>query len=85
MATADKLLGKLTSKPTPRDFPWSDLVTLLRKLGYQEISGNGSRLKFIHTDTRHIINLHEPHPDKNLRVYQVGLVVDSLKEVGLIK
>lgn len=85
MSTAEKLLGKLISKPIPRDFLWTDLVTLLRKLGYQEISGNGSRRKFIHLDTKKIIAMHEPHPDKNLRVYQVGLVVDSLKEAGLIK
>jgi hypothetical protein len=85
MASIEKLLEKLNSRPTPRNFPWDDLVTLLRKLGYRELSGGGSRRKFIHQETQHTISLHEPHPGRDLKAYQVRLVIESLKEVGLAK
>lgn len=86
MATAEKLLEKLTANPTLRNFPWDDLVTLLRRLGYQVISSSGgSRRKFIHQETKHTISLHEPHPGRDLKAYQVRLVIESLREVGLAK
>lgn len=85
MGTTEKLLEKLTATPTPRNFPWDDLVTLLRRLGYRELTGGGSRRKFIHTDTNHIINLHQPHPGNNLKPYQVEQVIEKLQDRGVIQ
>lgn len=85
MSSTEKLLEKLTAKPTPRNFPWDDLVTLLGRLGYQEIMGGGSRRKFIHAVTKHSIHLHKPHPGNNLKAYQVNQVIDSLINEGLYR
>ena len=80
MSSAEKLLEKLTAKPTPRNFSWDDLVTLLGRLGYQEIKGSGSRRKFVHSATKHSVMLHKPHPGNNLKIYQVNQVIDSINE-----
>jgi predicted RNA binding protein YcfA (HicA-like mRNA interferase family) len=85
MSKTQKLLAILASKPVPRDFLWSDFVTLMRHLGYQEHSGAGSRRKFIHSSTKQVISLHEPHPGKELKVYQVKEVVEALKSAGLLQ
>lgn len=84
MSVTKKLLDKLTTEPPPRNFHWDDLVSLLRRLGYQEITGSGSRRKFIHSGTNHILILHEPHPHHDLKIYQVRIVVDALKRNGLV-
>ena len=83
MSNTQKLLAKLASKPVPRDFLWSDFVTLMRRLGYQEVSGSGSRRKFIHSSTKHVISLHEPHPGKSLKTYQINEVVTALTNAGI--
>ncbi len=40
MSRQEKLLNKQTG------FTWPELVTLLRGLGYRQIEGDGSRVKF---------------------------------------
>ena len=85
MSSTEKLLEKLTAKPTPRNFSWDNLVTLLVRLGYQEIQGSGSRRKFFRSVTKHSIHLHKPHPGNNLKTYQVNQVIDSLINEGLYR
>ena len=81
MSKKDKLKRKLLSGSV---FSRHELVTLLRFLGYEEIQGNGSRVKFDDGNTEHMINLHRPHPDIHLKRYAIKQVVAKLKEVGLI-
>ncbi|WP_442945978.1 type II toxin-antitoxin system HicA family toxin [Ohtaekwangia sp.] len=42
---------------------------MLEHLGYSEITGSGSRRKFIHKNNKHIIHFHEPHPKPILKVH----------------
>lgn len=46
-------------------FPWRRFVSLLRKLGYKEVTkkgkSGGSRVRFFHQDSGHIIMAHRPH------------------------
>jgi len=65
-------------------FPYKDLTTLLSRLGFEEKStGGGSKRKFVHTTTKRIIRLHEPHPDKNVKSYMVRQIREQLTEQGL--
>jgi len=85
MSQKEKLIIRLLSKP--RDFRYSELVSLLGSLGYQEVKTgrtSGSRIAFCHAKTRHIIRLHRPHPGDILKIYQLEMTIDVLKMEGLI-
>lgn len=85
MAQIEKLLKKLLSKPA--DFTWEELEKVLRHFGYKEMKKGktgGSRRKFA-DESKHIINLHKPHPGNILKHYQVKDVVDALKERGKLQ
>ncbi len=90
MTQQQKLLAKLATKPSPRDFKWNELVKLLNSLGFnslgfKQIKGKGSRRKFYHTEFEKLIIIHEPHPGNVLKLYQVNEVVENLKEIGIIE
>lgn len=80
MAKKDKLKAKLLSRP--KDFSWSELESLLDYLGFNQLKGKGSRRKFVHKESKILINLHEPHPEKVLKKYMVDQVIEKLKELG---
>lgn len=82
MSRFQKALERLKSKP--KDLTWNELQTIMIHFGYTEIKGGGSRRKFVHGKTKAIVSLHEPHPKPILKAYAVDLVVEHLKEVGLI-
>ena len=69
MARAHKTLERLLSKP--RDFTWDELATLMAHLGYDLKTTGGSSRKFIHGKTRATLMMHEPHPARVLKMYQV--------------
>jgi predicted RNA binding protein YcfA (HicA-like mRNA interferase family) len=82
MGRQTKLFERLRTKPT--DFTWQELEALLRGLGYEQERGSGSRRKFYNKGTGALISLHEPHPRKILKRYQVNDVLSHLKERGVI-
>lgn len=84
MSKQDKLLDKLLRKPEPRDFTWNELVKLLNGFGFEQVKGKGSRRKFFHSDSKTLISIHEPHPQNELKPYQVREVVKKLKEMGVV-
>jgi len=75
----EKLKERFQSKP--KDFSWEELAVLLIKLGYKQLEGNGSRVKFIDKENN-IINLHKPHPKNIVKEYLIKQVSDHLKERG---
>ena len=81
MSQFEKLLRRLLSRP--KDFTWDELVTLLKKMGYAEQSGSGSRKKFVN-EQNEIIHLHRPHPGKILKRYMIDIIITHLKEKGKI-
>lgn len=86
MSKHEKLLQKITSKP--KTYKYFELRTLLVSLGYDKIKKgktSGSRVAFYNEKTKHIIRLHKPHPGNELKKYQINLVIESLKEQGIIK
>jgi hypothetical protein len=81
----DKLLARFRSRPT--DFTFDELRTLLRGLGYVELTAGktgGSRVAFHHASTAHIMRLHRPHPARQLKRYQVEEVYAELIRIGAI-
>ncbi len=81
MSKKRKLLERLLSKP--KDFTWSDLSSLLKKLGYKKLEGDGSRVKFYLESPRNLIMIDKPHPTKILKNYQVLDVIKNLKQIGV--
>ena len=86
MSKLEKLLNKLKSRS--RTFTYSELRTLLQKLGYEEKTlgkTSGSRVAFVNQEHQHIIRLHKPHPGNELKRYQINYLLEELKKKGYIK
>ncbi len=80
MSKAEKLLAKLNN--AQHGYAWTDLVKLLTALGFVQIEGAGSRVKFIQGEI--VISLHKPHPQKEVKLYAVKQVREVLKAEGLL-
>ncbi|MDP6969374.1 MAG: type II toxin-antitoxin system HicA family toxin [Gammaproteobacteria bacterium] len=81
MTKTDKQLNKLK---TAKVLAWPELVKALKTLGYRQIQGDGARVKFDNGQPNQLINLHKPHPDKELRAYALRQVREKLTEWGLL-
>ena len=84
MSQKDKLIEKL--KTVPRDFTFDDAETLLRYLEYirsNKGKTSGSRVVFYREGFPPIL-MHKPHPQKELKAYQVKQLLDLLEQEGLI-
>jgi predicted RNA binding protein YcfA (HicA-like mRNA interferase family) len=84
MSKNEKLLQRLKSHPV--DFTWDELLRLLKGFGYQLVKKGktgGSRRRFIHPQNAFIC-LHEPHPQKVLKKYQIDQIIEMLMEEGLL-
>lgn len=69
----------------PADFTWDELNRLLSGFGFKIISGAGSRVKFIHAESKRVISLHRPHPVNIVKKYALKQVHDVLVQEGLIQ
>ncbi len=67
-----------------KKFKFSELVSLLKMLGYSVIQGDGSRVKFDNGKPEDLINLHKPHPGNEMKAYAVKQVKEKLQQGGLI-
>jgi predicted RNA binding protein YcfA (HicA-like mRNA interferase family) len=84
MDKQDKLLVRLQRRP--RDFTWDELRTVLRRLGFQQVRTGrtgGSRRRFVHPSGV-IISLHQPHPGRILKRYQIDQILDTLAREGML-
>ena len=68
-----------------RDFTWDELCTVLDDLGYEKLSGAGSRYKFRCSASGEIISLHRPHPGNIVKQYAMKAVRTHLKPSGKMK
>jgi hypothetical protein len=64
------------AEPIRRNILWNDVVSLIEALGGSVLHGNGSRVRFDLNDVS--LNIHSPHPQKDLKRYQVKAVRDFL-------
>jgi hypothetical protein len=84
MTQKQKLLKKLHE--APREFTWDDFVSLMNLLGYRKAKSGktgGSRRRYVH-ETYAPISLHEPHPQKSLKQYQIDVVIEALRKEGIL-
>lgn len=82
MGKSEKLLSKLRCANST--FPWSDLVTLLSRLGYEMQEMAGSRVRFYNMDTGHMFRLHKPHPENYIKGGALKDVRTTLTQEGLL-
>ena len=84
MGQKEKLIERLKSKP--KDFTFDDMETLLRFLSYErtnKVRTSGSRVMFV-SDNHPPIMLHQPHPRKELLMYQIKQLIEMLEQEGLL-
>ncbi len=84
MGRKEKLIKQL--KTGGKNFTFDDAEALLGLLTYRRSNKgktSGSRVMFI-SDEHSPILLHRPHPQKELREYQVKQLIDILEREDLI-
>lgn len=82
MSHTKKLLEEFINTPFPK---WNDVVSLFKKIGYEKIEGEGSRVKFVNLEKKSIIELHRPHPQNTIKTYTKKDIIKELKVKGFIK
>lgn len=84
MGKKEKLIQRLKSRP--KDFTFDEAETLLGYLSYSKSNKgktSGSRVSF--TSENHVpILLHKPHPNNELKGYQVQQLIEILQQEELI-
>lgn len=84
MGQKEKLIQRL--KTRPKDFTFDETETLLKYLGYVRSNKgrtSGSRIMFISEEHESIL-LHRPHPQKELKSYQLKQLIEILEQEELI-
>ena len=81
MSKKDKLLKRL--KELPKDFTFDETRALLESCGYvmsNKGRTSGSRVKFYLGEN--MLNIHKPHPQKELMEYQLKMIITELEKEG---
>lgn len=84
MGKKEKLIQRLKSKP--KDFTFEEAETLLGYLSYSRTNKgktSGSRVSFV-SENHSVILLHKPHPNNELKRYQVQQLIEILQQEELI-
>ena len=83
MSKKQKLIDRLKNRP--RDFTFAEAETLLLGLGFKRMDAGktgGSRVAY---KLGHIkIKFHKPHPQKELKPYQLLQLLADLEKEGLV-
>ena len=83
MSKKEKLIARLLGKP--KDFHYDEAKVLLEYFGFEERNKGktlGFRVEFVNGDNT--ILLHKPHPNGELKSYQVKQLIEILKGLKLI-
>ena len=78
-----KTLDNIFADPIRRNIIWDDVVSLIEALEGKVLQGNGSRVSFSLNEVS--LNIHSPHPQKELKRYQVKDVRTFLSRAGVDK
>lgn len=82
MTKSEKLLEKLGH--AKNTFPYKDLVVLLNQLEYVKTEMAGSRVRFFNAKTEHMILMHRPHPENEIKGGALKAVKLALKQEGFL-
>ncbi len=85
MSKLDKALLKLQSTPKPKDFTWDEAVSVMKNSGFKDVSkSGGSHHKFYNVEKDVYIHISRPHPQNELKSYQITNLIEGLKNAGII-
>lgn len=73
-----KAIARLLAKPV--DYAWDELLSLMITFGYKLRSSGGSGRKFFDPLTKALFFMHEPHPSRILKAYQIHAVIQFLRQ-----
>ena len=76
-----KTLKKLFEDPVLRNIDWNDVASLIRSVDGVIAQRDGSRVRILIGDRS--LNIHAPHPQKELKPYQVRAIRNLLSEQGI--
>lgn len=80
MTQFDKAIARLLQRP--KDFTWDEAVRVMEGRGFKLHKSSGSRRKFYHEEKDILVSLHEPHPGKILKRYQLDKIIEALDNSG---
>ena len=76
-----KTLERLFDNPVRNNINWVDVVSLILAVDGVIEQGNGSRVRL--SIGEQSLNIHTPHPQKELKPYQVRAIRKLLSEQGI--
>ena len=76
-----KILKSLFENPIKKTIKWVDVEKLIIAVGGKIEQGNGSRVRITIDDQS--LNIHTPHPAKELKPYQVRAIQQLLIDRGI--
>lgn len=85
MSRKEKLKKRLRS--LPKDFTYSELVSLLQQLGFEEDSKgktSGSRVRFYHPEKKLQYLAHKPHPASVVKEKALNDILNFLESNKLL-
>ena len=83
MSKKEKRLQKLCAIPPPKDFPWDELVAVMRAADFKAYCDGGSHYTFEHI-SGFSFGMSKTHPSGILKRYQVEDAIEALRDVGAI-
>jgi len=75
-----KTLEKIFQEPV-KPLEWQKIEKLFIALGAEVFEGKGSRVSFILNEIP--MTFHRPHPEKEVKKYQIRYVKEFLTEAGI--
>jgi hypothetical protein len=78
LSKQQKAVARLLAKPM--DYTWDELLSLMIALGFELRTSGGSGRKFFDPATKALFFLHEPHPSRILKAYQIRAVIQFLRK-----
>jgi predicted RNA binding protein YcfA (HicA-like mRNA interferase family) len=76
----EKALKRLQRRPT--NFTWDEAVHVMKAVGFRLLPGSGSGRRFFHPEKDILVTMHEPHPRKVLKRYQVDALLKALRDAA---
>lgn len=85
MSKKQKLRDRFNKRPSPKDFRWEELLTMMRGYGFSwDQSGGGSHGHFVfNEDKDKVIDISKTHPNGILLQYQIDGIQSKLSEWGI--
>jgi len=73
-----KAVTRLLAKPV--DYTGDELLSLMIALGYEGRTSGGSGRRFFDPASKALFFMHEPHPSRILKAYQIRAVIQFLRK-----